>query len=138
MGCRCSAVRAEDGAEAFGYSTDRAVVGGERVAHDVTGYAGGLLGVVIANAAWHEEALNKAEEGGDAGPEKYEIENTESGAAQIEMMSTEGAQEEREDDTDRLVSSGAAVLSVEPVALLRGHVVGVRRCFERHHCVPPG
>jgi len=94
-------------------------------AEDLAGDVDGLHGVVLADTAGHEEALDEAEDGGDACPEEAQIKNAESVAAEVEVMDTEAAKEESEEDADDFVSAGAFVLGVEPGALLIVHVDGV-------------
>ena len=65
-------------------------------AKDLAGDVHGLHGVVLADASGHEEALDKAEERGDSCPEKDEIQNAESIAAKVEVMDSEGSEEQSE------------------------------------------
>jgi hypothetical protein len=108
----------------------RGLVGGSE---DLAGDVHGLHGVVLADAAGHEEAFDEAEDGGDARPEEEEIKDAESVAAEIEVMDAEAAKEKSEEDTNDFVSAGAFVFGVEPGALLVVHVDGVDG-IGRVHC----
>lgn len=63
-------------------------------AEDPAGDVHSLHGVVLADAAGHEEALDEAENGSDAGPEEEEVKDAEAVAAEIEVVEAEAAEEE--------------------------------------------
>ena len=96
-----------------------------RGAEDLAGDVVRLRGVVLADAARHEETFDEAEKGGNAGPEEDEVEDAEAVATKIELMDAEAAEQEGEEDADGLVLAGALVFGVEPGALLVIHVGGV-------------
>jgi hypothetical protein len=137
------------GAERSG-RIDRAVAGravrgggcwfgvGVRVGKDLAGDVESLSGVVLPDAARHEEALDKAEDCGDASPEEDEVKNSGSVSAQIEVMNAEVAEAEREKKPDDLVFMGTLVLGIKPGALLLGHAGGVERVGDLHDFVPLG
>ena len=95
-----------------------------------------LRGVVLADAAGHEEAFYEAEKGGNTCPEKNEIENSETIATEIEVMDAEATKQQGEQDADDLILTGALVFGVEPAALLVIHVGGVDG-VNRVHIVGP-
>jgi hypothetical protein len=105
-------------------------------AEDPAGDVHGLHGVVLADAAGHEETLDEAEKCGDSGPEEDEVEDAEAVAAQIEVMDAEGAEEKSKEDADDLVLTGAFVFGVEPGSLLVVHVGGVNGVDGVHSVVP--
>lgn len=109
---------------------------GNRVGEDLVGDICGLCGVVLADAARHEETLNEAEDGGDASPEEDEIQDAGGVSAQVKVMSAEVSQDEGEKKSDDLIFVGAFVLCVEPAALLIGHAGGVERVDDLHDFVP--
>src|ERR1700722_18371435 len=88
------------------------------------------------DAAWHKEAFDDTEDCGDACPEEDEVEDACGVTAEIEVVDTECAKEEREQDASRLVFSGAFVLGIEPGALLVGHAGGVERIGDLHDFAP--
>ena len=92
---------------------------------DLGGDVVGLSGVVLADAAGHEEALEETEDGRDAGPEETEIEDAEAVAAKIEVVCAEVSEEEGEEDAEDFVFAGAFVFGEEPGALLLVHSGGV-------------
>lgn len=92
---------------------------------DLAGDKGRLYSVVVADTAGHQKAFDEAEDGGDAGPREEKVEDASTVATEIEVVDTEAAEEESEQDADDLVLAGALVFSVEPGALLVGHVRGV-------------
>ena len=77
------------------------------------GDAGSLDGVELAHAGGHEEALDEAEQGGDSAPEEQAVEDAEAGAAQIEVVNAEGAEEDGQKDADDLVTADRLILLVE-------------------------
>jgi hypothetical protein len=79
----------------------------------------------LGDAAGHEEALDEAEDGGDSGPGEEQVEDAEAIAVEIEVVDSEAAEEEREQDTDDLFLAGVLVLGKEPPALLIVHVGGI-------------
>jgi len=76
-------------------------------------------------AALSEQDMADLEHGGDAGPGEEEVEDAEAVAAEVEVVDSEAAEEDGEEDSDDLVATGLLVLGVEPGALLVGHVGGV-------------
>jgi hypothetical protein len=107
------------GGRGFGWAGGR--WGGENLAGD----EGGLCGVVGTDPAGHEEALDEAEDGGDAGPEEEQVEDSGGVAVEVELMDAEGAEEESEEYADEFVLAGELVLGVEPSALLGVHLRGI-------------
>jgi hypothetical protein len=107
-----------------------------RGGEDLIGDVDGLSGVVLTDAAGHEEALDEAEDGGDSGPEEDEVKDAEAVAAEVEVMDAEAAEEEREEDADGLVLAGSLVFCVEPGALVLGHVGGVDGIGRVHGVLP--
>ena len=99
----------------------RRLRGSEDLASDV----GGLHGVVATDARGHDEGLEDADDGGDAGPKEDEIEDAEAVASQIEVMDAETAEKDGEEDADHLVFAGTFVFGVEPGPLMVVHVDGV-------------
>jgi hypothetical protein len=93
-------------------------------------------GVVLADAAWHEEALDDTQDCGDACPEEDEIQDACGVSAEVKMVDTECAKEECEQDASRLVFVGAFVLGIEPAALLVGHAGSVERICNLHDFAP--
>lgn len=134
-----SAMGAEDGS-----GFDRAAAGGAwgggdrrlvregRGGADLAGDIGGLRGVVAADATGHEEGFDETEDGGDAGPGEEQVEKTEAGAAQVEVVYPEASEEDGEKDADDFVATGVLVLGVEPSSLVIVHSVGVDRIDEVH------
>lgn len=122
-----SAMRTEDRGWRDRFAACRAAWGGVAgcAAEDLAGDVGGLLGVVAADAAGGEEGVDPAEHGGDAGPGEEQVEDAEAVAAEVEVVDSEAAEEDGEEDSDDLVAAGLLVLGVEPGALLVGHVGGV-------------
>jgi len=99
--------------------------GGRWRGKDLTGDVGGLRGVVGTDLSGHEEAVDEAEDGGDAGPEEEEIEDSGGVTVEVELVDAEGSEEESEEYADDLVFGGELVLGVEPGALLGVHLGGV-------------
>jgi hypothetical protein len=123
-----SAAVAEDGGGVDGVVAGVTVRDGGFVrtgSKDLGGDVHGLHGVVTADARGHEECLEDADDGGDACPEEDEIEDAETVATEIEVMDTEVAEEDGEEDADELILAGAFVFGIEPCALLVVHVRGV-------------
>src|ERR1700678_4336381 len=85
----------------------------------------GLHDVVLADASWHEEGFDPADDHGDAGPGEEEVEDAEAVTAEVEVVDPETAEKDGDEDTDDLVLAGALVFGVEPAALLIVHVDGV-------------
>jgi hypothetical protein len=106
-------------ARGFGWGGGR--WGGENLTGDVRG----RRGVVGTNVSGHEETVDEAEDGGDAGPEEEQVEDSGGVAVEVELVDAEGSEEESEEETDDLVLAGALVLGVEPGALLGVHLGGV-------------
>lgn len=96
-----------------------------RSAEDLAGDVVSLRGVVLADTAGHEEAFDKAEDGGDTGPEEEQVEHAEAVTAEVEVMDAEAAKEEGEEDANEFVFACAFVFGVEPGALLVVHVGGI-------------
>ena len=92
---------------------------------DLGGDEGGLRGVVGADLAGHEEAVDEAEDGGDAGPAEEQVPDAGGVAADIELVDAEAAEEEGEEEADELFLAGAFVFGVEPGALLGVHLVEI-------------
>ena len=92
---------------------------------NLTGDVRGLRGVVGTDPAGHEEAVDEAEDGGDAGPEEEQVEDAGGVAIEVELVDAEGAEEEGEEYADEFVFGGEFVLGVEPGALLGVHLGGV-------------
>jgi hypothetical protein len=95
-----------------------------------------LSGVVLADAAGHEETFDEAEKGGNVGPKEDEVEDAEAVATEIEVMDAEAAEKESEEDADDLILVGALVFGVKPAALLVVHVGGVDRVDGVHGVGP--
>jgi hypothetical protein len=135
-----SAVIAEDGGWVDGVAACVAVrrgcAGGG--AEDVAGDVEGLGGVVLADAAWHEESFDPGDDHGDAGPGEDEVEKAEAVATEVEVMDAEAAEEDGEEDADDFVLAGAFVFGVEPGSLLVVHVGGVGGIDWVHGFVPLG
>jgi hypothetical protein len=104
----------------------------------VAGDVEGLGGVVLADAAWHEKGFDPGDDHGDAGPGEDEVEDAEAVAAEVEVMDTEAAEEDGEENADDLVLAGAFVFSVEPGSLVVVHVGGVDGIDWIHSVVPLG
>jgi hypothetical protein len=90
-----------------------------------------LLEVVALDARGHEEALDEAQEAGDAGPAEEQVEYAEAVAAEVEVVEAEAAQEEGEQDAGDLVLfdmpvdiKGTVVIASFPFVLLHP-----ARCF---------
>ena len=92
-----------------------------RGSEDLSGDVGGLTRVVTADAAGHEEGLDRAEDGGDSGPGEEQVKDSETIAAEVEVMDSKGAEEDCEEDSDGLVVAGTLVFGEEPGALVVGH-----------------
>lgn len=103
---------------------------------DLIGDVESLSGVVLADAVWHEEAFDNAEDCGDAGPKEDEVEDACGVSAEVKVVDAECAKEEREQDASRLVFAGAFVLGIEPCALLVGHAGSVERIGDLHDFAP--
>jgi hypothetical protein len=92
-----------------------------------------LLEVVALDARGHEEALDEAQEAGDAGPAEEQVEYAEAVAAEVEVVEAEAAQEEGEQDAGDLVLFDCSQLGVEDGLLLVRHAGGHqgygRHCF---------
>ena len=115
---------AEDRVWVHGLATCRAArtrMTPENLARNISG----LLGVIAADTTGHEEGVDEAENGRDAGPAEQEIEDAEAVAAEVELVDAKATKEDGEEDTDDLVAAGMLVLGVEPAALVVGHVGGV-------------
>jgi hypothetical protein len=106
------------------------------VGEDLAGYVDCLRGVVLSDAAWHEEALDKAEDCGNAGPEEDKVQDACGISAQVEVVNAEVAQEERKKKSGDLVFVGALIFGVEPGSLLVGHIGGVERVSDLHDFAP--
>lgn len=140
----CPAVIAEDGGWVDGVATCTAARCGGRGraglagggAEDLAGDEHGLRGVVLADAARHEEAFNPGDNHGDTGPGEDEVKDAEAVAAEVEVMDAEAAEEEREEDANDLVLAGAFVFGIEPGSLLVVHVDGVDGIGWVHGVVP--
>jgi hypothetical protein len=117
----------EVGALAAGTSEERSRLSGQRsvegdvgrIAHrrqvdaEEGGESSGLEGVELAHAAGHEEALDEAEQGGNARPEEEQVEDAETGAAQVEVVRAEAAEKESEEYAGDLVAANGLKLLVE-------------------------
>ncbi|HWZ00586.1 MAG TPA: hypothetical protein VNX17_05885 [Edaphobacter sp.] len=135
-----SAVIAEDGSWVDGLAACVAV-GGECAgggSEDVAGDVEGLGGVVLADAAWHEEGFDPGDDHGDARPREDEVEEAEAIAAEVEVMDAEAAEEDGEKDADDFVLAGAFLFGVEPGSLMVVHVGGVGGIDWVHGFVPLG
>jgi hypothetical protein len=104
---------------------DGCVTDSWRGAEDLAGDVVRLRGVVLADAARHEETFDEAEKGGNAGPEEDEVEDAEAVAAKIEVMCAEVSEEEGEEDTDDFVFAGALIFGKEPGSLVFVHGCGI-------------
>lgn len=104
----------------------------DRTGEDLIGDVERQSSVVLADAAGHEEAFDNTQDCGDAGPEEDEIDDAGSVSAEVKVVNTEVAKEEREEKADNLVLVGAFVLGVKPGALLVGHAGGVERVGHLH------
>jgi hypothetical protein len=132
--CRRAAARAEAGAGAECSPAGRACEVGPRNGWLVSEGAAGanlaayivcLHGVIGTDAPRHEESLDEAKDCRDAGPAEKKIENAETIAAKVEVMESEGAEKDSQEDSDDLVASCLLVLGIEPRALVLRHSCGV-------------
>ena len=138
--CDCgSAMRAERGGWIDGAAAGRAVrvcwgcyMARDEGAEDLIGDVGCLGGVVLADAGWHEKALDDTQDCGDAGPKENKVDDTRCVSAEIEVVDPECAKEDCEQDASHLVFAGAFVLGEEPGSLLVGHSDGVGRIGVLH------
>ncbi len=105
-------------------------------ANDLTGNVDRLGAVVQADAVWHKEAFDNAEDCGDAGPKKDEVDDACGVSPEIEVVDAECAKEEREQDANHLVFAGTFVFGIEPGALVVVHMCGVERVGELHDFAP--
>jgi hypothetical protein len=64
-----------------------------------------LDSVELSHAAGHEEAFNEPKKRRNAGPEEAQVEDSQSRAAQIKVVDSERAQEERQQDADNLIAA---------------------------------
>jgi len=106
--------------------------GSENLAGDVHG----LHGVVLTDAAGHEEGFDPGDDHGDARPREDEIDDAEAVATKVEVMDAEAAEEDRQEDADDLVFAGALVFGEEPGSLMIVHVGGVVGIDWIHGVVP--
>ena len=138
-----SAVGAEDGAGFDGSSAGRTwgcggrgLVGKGCGGADLAGDICGLHGVESADATGHEEGFDEAEEGRDSRPEEEEVEDSEAGVAEVEVVYPEGSEKDGQKDADDLVAVGVLELGVEPGSLVIVHAVGVDRIDKGHGQAP--
>jgi len=143
VGDCCSAVSAEGGggvdlssaciaASCAGCGCDGLAGGSENLAGDVHS----LHCVVLADSGGHEEGFDPGDDHGDACPREDEIDETETVAAEVEVMDAETAEEDCKQDADELVFAGALVFGEEPGSLMIVHVGGVVGIDWIHGVVP--
>jgi hypothetical protein len=105
---------------------------------DLTGKKSGLLCVVFANPAGHEEGVHQSGDCRDDCPREAKIEDAEAFAADVELVDSNAAEKDGQQDADNFVSAGVLIFGEEPGELLKSHVGGVDRIYELHVVEAPG